>query len=49
MFRSPSTENLYEEISDTELADLTLSDVKNNPGTYAEAAARGTTPDADQP
>lgn len=41
------TENFYEAISDTEVADLDVEDVEDavNTPSYAEAAARGTSPD----
>lgn len=44
---STMTENFYEAISDTELGDLDLGDVEDavNAPSYAEAAARGTSPD----
>lgn len=47
MSSSLITENFYEAISDTDVADLNLEDVEDalNLPSYAEAAARGTLPD----
>jgi len=42
---APGLEDLYEDISDTELTQRDLEDVEPNAPSYSDTAARGTSPD----